>query len=274
MLNPMVNFKQCRHIHSLGSRLAIEKTWSKLSSSHLQAELAGLLLQLPRMMALSHLELSLGFSPGLACLATIPKRLSLVVSFQIMDVSPVELEWLLQRSRVSLQIVIGTVRPGQHQAVVRMLQQLPSIRDPTVSPAWDTAILFARRVELAVPFTQPLQRLWGQCTSTINLLIQTNSPVLQVLPRAALVVLTIIGVQEIAWSAMLGRSVVIRLGPAGQLHVHGCPHSVADSCDGPTELCIMGRGSNQVLGFPATLFRDCFGEIYHIHTQAVPLLED
>ena len=246
----------------------------RLQVLHLQAELGDLLLQLPKLAALSRLKLSLGTSYGLPSLAAIPETVGLSVSLLVTDHCPVQLGWLLRCNCELLEVTIETEQPCQHQATVELLQQLPAVCTPDGSPVSDFVRQNTRRVELAVPFSLPLQRIWSQCTATINLTIQASSPALQMLPQAATVVLQIKGVQDIAWSAMLGRNMVICLGPSAQLRGHGCPHFIADSCDGPTELCITGRGLSQVQGFPAaTLPPDSFGEVYHIRTRAVPILE-
>ena len=265
------NVSQLASLQQYSGQALVEQIHQcQFNSIRLRAQLDDLLLQLRRLTALSSLGLDLGTAHGLPGLASLPNHLALHISLQVTQFAPVQLDWLLQHRHVWLEISVETEKPYQHQAVVAFLQQSSTARHGLLSHSEPV------RVSLRVPFTEPLQRIWRQCAATFILIIRAQSPCLLLLPRAATLDLRIKSlVQDIAWSAMQGRRIVIHLLSSAQLRADGCPQSIADSSDGPTKLSIRERGLAQAQGFPPSpLAPGSRGVIYRVRTQSVPIQEE
>ena len=235
-----------------------------------QTQLQDLMLQVSQQETLLQLGLSLGSLPNLSALACISRSLILQITLLVDDSSPILLDQLRQHLCSNLCIGMVTDIFCQHQAIIASLQQLRT-----------NAVI----ILMAQPFTEPLQRLWSRLyfgNQGLSFVLRARSPALQVLPLAGRgpsgplrICLRFCNDQEIAWAAMRGRSVLIVLDVLAHLYVQGCPESIADSQNGPTELRIemaapdQGYAPLQVHGLPDSCLNSQIGVVLvHITTSA------
>ena len=189
-----------------------------------------LFLRLSRMTQLRSLSFTLGSQPQLPSAVHISSSLNLYLWLDMNDDTELQLDWLRGQAyhELGLQIHMHTEDFDQHHDTLIQLADL---------------VINGLSIEMHMPFTEPLQELWGCLQGMHELFLEIHhapaplpAPMINALPGSRYLRLCVTsGVhQDIAWAALSQGScnIRIRLESSQTLAILGFPGSLPEDAGG------------------------------------------
>lgn len=211
--------------------------------------------RLSRLNKLWDLSCSLGSQPLLPTSVCLPSSLHVHFWMSVNDESEVQLEWLTLQAfkELGLEVHMHTEDMYQHHDV------LVQLAGPAISQL---------SITMHVPFTEPLQALWGQVQGISDVFLHIQSPpgplpapMIADLPISKYLSLDLAcGTrQDIAWAALCqcACSIRIKLETSQTLCIHGCPGTMLEDIGGPWRLQIYCDEPGSILGLPEPHVKHC-----------------